>query len=315
MARAFIVFETRYGSTEEAVRKMALMLGPARFCRISTFKPEFKDNYDFYVLGAGVYNEYIDGRLTAFVNTNLDWLKTKRVALFSTCLSGTRGLHYVEPLAKTLGGCVVCTGVVDGKFKKDQLTPEDFAIMKGFYESIKQPFQDTDRTSLPKLTEFCLRMKAIKDGDGKAMPADRLKGHIEEFLRSYRTCVIATGSGDSVRSTPVTYWYRDGHIYIVSEGGRKFTNIIANRNISVTVYDPSPDGRAGMQLTGTVTVVTPEDSGYRKLLQACGLDFQRITGLPWMMNGLDIKLSRAEFRWRQFDQMGFSRVQSYDFVV
>ncbi|MCX8126533.1 MAG: hypothetical protein N3E40_05295, partial [Dehalococcoidia bacterium] len=215
MATAFIIYETRYGSTEEAVRKMALILGPARYCRTTEFREVNPDKYDFFVLGAGVYNEVIDPRLSHFITTNREWLKKKKVALFATCLSGVRGLHYLEPLTKILGDSVVITGMVDGRFKKDQLTPEDYAIMKHFYETIKMPFQDTDRTSLPRLTEFCLRIKALRDADRKTMPSDQLKKHIEDFINSHDTCVLGTGYGDSVRTTPVSFKYHEGHIYIV----------------------------------------------------------------------------------------------------
>lgn len=318
MARAFIVYETRYGSTEEAVKKMALILGPARYCRTADFKPEYRENYDFFVLGAGVYNEIIDQRLSDFAAANRDWLSKKKVALFGTCLSGIRGLHYVAPLARMLGNCVVLTGMVDGKFKKDLLTPEDFAIMKNFYETVKLPFQDTDRTNLPKLTDFCLKIKALKDVDYKAMPADQLKTHVEEFLNSHNTCVLCTGYGDSVRSTPVTCRYRDGNLYIVSEGGRKFANILANPNVSVTIHNESASGkfaRAGIQLTGTVSVITPDNPEHPEVFKVLGLDYQRLNSLPWIMNGLKIRLSKAEFRWRGFDDFGCARVQPYDFQV
>lgn len=318
MARTFIVFQSRYGSTEEAVRKMALVLGPARYCRTTDFEMNYRDNYDFFVLGAGVYNEVIDPRLSHFVTTNREWLSKKKVALFATCLSGIRGLDYVAPLARILGNCVVATGMVDGRFKKDQLTPEDYAIMKRFYETVKLPFQDTDRTNLPRLIDFCLKLKAIKDADYRALPADQLKTHIEEFLNSHNTCVLCTGSGDNVRSTPVTYKYHEGHLYIVSEGGRKFANILVNPNVSVTIHNESPSGkfaRAGIQLTGSVSVITPGHPELPEVFKIMGLSYERLNSLPWIMNGLKIKLSKAEFRWRGFDDLGYARVQPYDFQV
>ncbi|MCX8126779.1 MAG: pyridoxamine 5'-phosphate oxidase family protein, partial [Dehalococcoidia bacterium] len=316
MARTFIVYETRYGSTEEAVKKMALILGPARYCRTTEFKPEYRDNYDFFVLGAGVYVEAIDPRLSNFVTANKDWLTKKKVALFATCLSGIRGLNYVAPLARMLGECVVITGMVDGKFKKDQLTPEDYAIMKQFYETVKMPFEDTDRTNLPRLTEFCLKMKAIKDADYKAMPAGQLKTYIEEFITSHNTCVLGTGSGNQVRTTPVTFKYHEGHIYIVSEGGRKFVGLLANPNVSITIHNETDSGkfaRAGLQLTGTASIIAPYDPEHRQVFDIMGLDYQRLSSLPWVMNGIKVKLTRAEFRWRGFDEKGYSRVQHYDF--
>lgn len=316
MGTALIIYETRYGATEEAVRKMALIIGPARYCRTSEIKELKPDKYDLFVLGAGVYNEVIDPRLSHFVTTNREWLRKKKVALFATCLSGIRGLHYVEPLARMLGDCVVVTGMVDGRFKKDQLTPEDYAIMEHFYETVKMPFQDTDRTSLPRLTEFCLKIKAVKDADYKAMPADQLKGYIEDFLSRHKTCVLGTGYGDSVRTTPVNYTYHQGHLYIVSEGGRKFAGLLANPNVSITIHEGldkfSP---TGLQLTGTASILTPHDPEHRQVFDIMGLDYMRLSVLPWMMNGIRVRLTRAEFRWHGFHAMGYSKVQHYNFEV
>jgi len=318
MARTLVIYETRYGSTEEAVKKMSLILGPARYCRTADFKPEYRTQFDFFVLGAGVYNEFIDQRLSDFITANIDWLAEKKVAVFATCLSGIRGLHYVDPLVKMIGKTVVATGMIDGRFRKDQLTSEDFAIMKHFYEMVKMPFEDTDRTSLPKLTEFCLKLKAIKDVDYKKIPEDELRKHIDEYLNSHDVCVLGTGSGEHVRTTPVTYKYRDGFFYIVSEGGNKFANMLANSHVSLSIYNETPSGkfgRAGMQLTGTISLFTPGDAGYRDIFEAAELNFKRLSSLPWIMNGIKVKLSNAEFRWSGFSDLGHGRVQQYNFPV
>ena len=59
-----------------------------------------------------------------------------------------------------------------------------------------------------------------------------------------------------------------------------------------------------MQLTGNVTILDPASSEYRRMMEIKGSDYQRLTSLPWILWGLDVKLNRAEFWWSQWTQMG-----------
>lgn len=56
-------------------------------------------------------------------------------------------------------------------------------------------------------------------------------------LKNHNTCALASAHDGSVRATPVEYVYMDKCMYIISEGGEKFLNILFNLNVSVAIYD------------------------------------------------------------------------------
>lgn len=75
------------------------------------------------------------------------------------------------------------------------------------------------------------------------------------------------------------------------------------------------DGRlpAGIQLTGKITILDPDSNGYRRLMEIKGGDYSRLTSLPWILWGLDVKLSMAEFWWSHWAETGVGPKQVYYF--
>jgi menaquinone-dependent protoporphyrinogen IX oxidase len=101
MRKTLLVYESKYGSTEEIIKKMALVLGTAIYCKSGEFRSEFRD-CDFIVIGAPVYAERVDKRMYDFVSENISWLRNKDVALFCTCLVGEEGGKYLDPMIEIL---------------------------------------------------------------------------------------------------------------------------------------------------------------------------------------------------------------------
>ncbi|GAI14907.1 unnamed protein product, partial [marine sediment metagenome] len=146
------------------IKKMAPILGSARYFPLAEYKNELRDKYDFFVIGGPVDNEKIDQSILDFVSANTSWLSGKRVALFATCPSEVNGREQLEPLMKVLGNSVVSAEVVHG---------------------------DADHLDLPELVEYALRVKALFDKGYVPMPAEQLKTYIEGFLKSCKYCTIS----------------------------------------------------------------------------------------------------------------------------
>ena len=49
-----------------------------------------------------------------------------------------------------------------------------------------------------------------KNKKQNAMPEEKLKKTVLEYINSNNTCALATGTGDYVRCTPIEYSYHDG---------------------------------------------------------------------------------------------------------
>ena len=70
-----------------------------------------------------------------------------------------------------------------------------------------------------------------KNKKQNAMPEEKLKKTVLEYINSNNNCALATGTGDYVRCTPIEYSYHDGKFWMFSEGGEKFIGLEKNENV------------------------------------------------------------------------------------
>lgn len=310
MRKTLLIYESKYGSTEELTKKMALVLGPALYCKPGEFKSEFRD-CDFIVIGAPVYAERIDKRMYDFVSENSSWLRNKDVALFCTCLAGEEGKKYLDPLIEILGDSILWAKPIGGRLKLGKLDMEDYDSMKRFSEISGLPFQDIDRLKWEQIADCALEIKHIRD-KRIDMPENELKDYVEKFIESHNTCTLSTGYGGRVRGTPIEYNYQDGYMYFISEGGEKFANIILNKYVSISICDPykGMSELGGMQISGTASIIDPGDGKYKEMFEAKGINAEK---LPFLLNLIEVKLGDVEFLWSKFRDIGCDIKQHYGF--
>ena len=103
-----------------------------------------------------------------------------------------------------------------------------------------------------------------QDKKREEMPVELLKPAVEEFLSESSVCALATGANDYVRCTPLEYSYHDGKFWIFTEGGEKFIGLEANKNVSLAVFEKSPNfgELKSVQVTGTAELVKPMSDEY-----------------------------------------------------
>ena len=56
MIRTLVLYSSKYGSTKDAARIIALITGPAVYCSVDEFKPEYRE-FEFVVIGSPMYQE------------------------------------------------------------------------------------------------------------------------------------------------------------------------------------------------------------------------------------------------------------------
>ena len=95
MIRTLIVYSSKYGSTRDAAKIIALINGPAMYCSVDEFKPEYKE-FENIVIGSPLHQEKLDPKIIKFVKNNREWLKEKPVSLFCTCLNKNGGLDQLK---------------------------------------------------------------------------------------------------------------------------------------------------------------------------------------------------------------------------
>ena len=145
-----------------------------------------------------------------------------------------------------------------------------------------------------------------KDAEGVKLDRVRLRAMIEAYLQTNNTCALATGAGRYVRCTPIEYSWHDGCFWMFSEGGRKFTGLAENPNVSLAVYDRYEGfGKLhGLQVTGTARLVEPfseeylAHAAYRKISP----DFLRKLEHP--MHLICVRPTRMDCLFSDFKALG-----------
>ena len=134
-------------------------------------------------------------------------------------------------------------------------------------------------------------------------------------MTSHNTCTLSTGHIDRVRSTPIEYNYIDGFIYLLSEGGEKFANLILNENVSVAVYEDytGMNNLKGMQITCKASIIEENGEEYNHVLKLKGLNVDVIQSLSVNMNMIKIAMEKVEFLNSKFKMDGADAKQIYNY--
>lgn len=326
MSTTLVVYESKYGLSERMARDMARVLGPAQVCRASEIEASPEGGRcqsalagaAFVVVVAPVYRHRPDQRIIDFVESAQELLRTRRVALVCVGLATSPGAvkSYLEPLTKVLGESVVWTGGLGGRVALDWLDTVDRQEIEQAEElRDHRAVGDLDAFSTEALAEAALAIKAARDGFARSMPQDQLRRHVDEFLTAHTTCTLCTGAGGHVRATPLEYGYRDGSLYLMSEGGEKFAHLLVNPHVSVAVYDnyEGMDKLAGLQLLGVAEIVPENAPAWAEAVALSRLNEVRLAALPFAMNLIRVHIERAEFRWARFRELGYDAHQTLQF--
>lgn len=154
-----------------------------------------------------------------------------------------------------------------------------------------------------------------KDAEKKAMPPETLKPEIDKFLKAHKICALATGSGETIRSTPLEYsWFNDA-LWIFSEGGRKFKGLQENNNVSAAVFDPN--GKFGslksVQIFGTAEVLGPESDEYTAAAKERHIPLKVLQKLPDPMWLIKVTPTQMVYLNSAFKLKGYGRRQTYNY--
>ncbi len=157
-----------------------------------------------------------------------------------------------------------------------------------------------------------------KDRESAAMPAEQLKGVVEEFLAANAVCALATGAGDFVRCTPLEYSYHDQAFWIFTEGGEKFIGLEKNKCVSLAVFEKNPEfgELKSVQVMGTAEVIEPMSPCYvahaqHKKVPVAALQKLADQGHPMYL--LRIAPTRMDVLFSAFKKQGFDSRQKLEF--
>lgn len=112
----------------------------------------------------------------------------------------------------------------------------------------------------------------------KRMGEEGLRALVESFLAARKVCALATCADGVPRCTPLEYDYRDGALWIFSEGGLKFRGLepaegTDSAPVSLAVFDPNAKFTQlkSLQIDGRATVVEPGSPEFTDTVAAKGI--------------------------------------------
>lgn len=283
MLKTLILYESKFGFTEKVARDLSLVLGPAFCSRASQFTGNW-EQYDYLVICTPVYASRIDGDVLKAVLANAEQIQRKKVVLICTCSREEEADRYLKPLQDRLGDSVVLSSAIGSESECDH------------------------DSNLEKLIALAMKIKELKDQSYIAVSKDEtIKKSIDDFLQRHNTCALATGHDGIVRATPIEYTYRNGLIYLLSEGGEKFAHILLNRWISLCIYDEfkGMNQLGGIQITGIAERIDIGCDEYCTVLREKGLDVNKIITMPISLHMIKITITKIEFLWSEFSRLGY----------
>ena len=155
--------------------------------------------------------------------------------------------------------------------------------------------------------------EAHEDGSAR-MPEADLRAEVDAFLAAHNTCALACASGDFVRCTPLEYAWRDGRVWIFSEGGLKFRALEGNRHVCLAVFEPYAGfGKlASAQVTGIARVIDGDDPLFAEAARAKGIPDAALANVQDRLHLIEVTPTRVDFLCSGLKARGFDARQQLD---
>jgi Flavodoxin len=312
MVKTLVIYETKYGFTKEIARDAAMVLAPS-FCSNVGGLDKDLSNYGVIAICTPVYNDLLPQSIMDFVKRNVSVLKEKKVILFCCCLEVDLGKTHLKPIRELLGNAVIWQEIIGAKIEINHLDSNDYNDLKKVCEKDEITFKDNNLFIRERFLDRLLKISRVIEVERKRILKEEGMKYVEEFLKKHNTCSLATGYLRGVRATPIEYNYKNGNLYLLSEGGQKFYYILQNPNVSVSVFDSftSFEELSGMQIQGTAEFIEPGSEEYSSVIKDKGVGQEVLRKYDILLYMIKIKIAQIEFEWSGFKKLGYDTKQVF----
>jgi menaquinone-dependent protoporphyrinogen IX oxidase len=137
--RALIVYDTRYGATEQIANWIAEGINDADIQYADAVQGL---NYDLIVVGCPIYNEKPSTHIIRFLDKNKDFLKNRKLALFTVSVpfdmtperaKKFSGQKEIKPLFDHVAGTVIASKAFLGKIELKEMSEFDRLSLRIWY--------------------------------------------------------------------------------------------------------------------------------------------------------------------------------------
>ena len=282
MAKSLILYDGKMSTTERVATTIGHIVGNVRICEIAE-APSDISMYDGFCFIFNFYGALTAGKTKSFLNTRKEQLIGKRIAFVGLGFSDKGFTKYVVDMEFALGGDLSITGMF---IENEKTTTEvGYQIAKKLREPVRR------------------------------MDEAELMAEVGRFIEDHHVLVIATGTDDFVRATPLEYIYLNGVFYVITEGGLKYRSILENGNASVTIFDRfdgSFEHIRSLQIFGKAQPVKSQTKEYSEILARKGITADALDKMDVCLFVLRIMPLTIEFLNSDFTAQGYDARQLGD---
>lgn len=279
MIKTLILYNSEEYNTVEYIEKLSLILGPSKYVSVQDFNEEY-ENFNIFIIYLDMDYEQKNVEFLNLINRYREMFKRKKLLVF-TFEKNLESFSWIKSSIEK----VVSDNLVD-------------------YRRIPQ--------KLSELYKYGLEVKTLSEKYVLQIDEGSLKEQIEDFLSKRSVANLSTSNSENSRSTPIEYIYKDNYIYIYSEGGIKFFNLLQNNKISLSIYDSYTNFNElkGMQISGVAYIISPKSEIYDEVLKMKNINKWTLSTL---LNVIKIKIKKVEFLNSDFKKLGYDINQIYYF--
>ncbi|WP_017416092.1 pyridoxamine 5'-phosphate oxidase family protein [Clostridium tunisiense] len=279
MIKTLILYNSEEYNTVEYIEKLSLILGPSKYVSVQDFNEEY-ESFNIFIIYLDMDYEQKNVEFLNLINRYREIFKRKKLLVF-TFEKNLESFSWIKSSIEK----VVSDNLVD-------------------YRRIPQ--------KLSELYKYGLEVKTLSEKYVLQIEEGSLKEQIEDFLSKRSVANLSTSNSENSRSTPIEYIYKDNYIYIYSEGGIKFFNLLQNNKISLSIYDSYTNFNElkGMQISGVAYIISPKSEIYDEVLKMKNINKWTLSTL---LNVIKIKIKKVEFLNSDFKKLGYDINQIYYF--
>lgn len=279
MIKTLILYNSEEYNAVEYIEKLSLILGPSKYVSVQDFNEEY-ESFNIFIIYLDMDYEQKNVEFLNLINKYREIFKRKKLLVF-TFEKNLESFNWIKSSIE--------------KVASDNLVD---------YRRIPQ--------KLSELYKYGLEVKTLSERYILQIDEGSLKEQIEDFISTRSVANLSTSNSENSRSTPIEYIYKDNYIYIYSEGGIKFFNLLQNNKISLSIYDSYKNFNElkGMQISGVAYIISPKSEIYDEVLKMKNINKWTLSTL---LNVIKIKIKKVEFLNSDFKKLGYNINQIYYF--
>ncbi|MDS0527778.1 pyridoxamine 5'-phosphate oxidase family protein [Clostridium sp. SHJSY1] len=263
MRKSLIICENNYYSSKKVAKIFSLILGMSKVIDIEDLS-KYDDNYENVILIIGIHGMNNIQNVKMYLEKNNLEL---RVGIIGVGITKKKLYESIDSLFSNMDKKIYAIELIKGKVD----TKEVCTIASKCSEIFNIPTLQLNK--------------------------EELSEEINKYVYKHNTCVLSTGFGKFVRSTPIEYIYEKGNFYFITEGGIKFRGILENSNVSISIFDEYKGMKnlKGLQISGEAEILNNYNDEYIRVAKIKNIDIGKIKNMPVNLNIIKVKVKKFEF--------------------